>query len=830
MATEYPPLGKSYVISYSNNDRDYPIIGIRKDPRVDNYKIPADLSPHPDATRYPNHVFTGANPTNSDERVLWVYEILPSPWVPFTRYDDDLGPVQGRRRSVKNQGQTASLASDKRTTYEAREGSAIVYTELEETWSIKTDDDENSLFPIRIRDFYDASRGAVEERRQLFVPTGEEVATLENVNGIITETSYEPYNEFLSFKIVRTYAVDGPQLIGKTTNNDGQLVTVTTQRKASDNYVAPQPTATKTVEVTREDAESLVERIVDTPEVFSAKTLSRERPDPIPQKFRVLIPTDTEQESVEGTASLPTLDSGELSKTEQQQTKFVKRISTTTRDQTELPQSLTQKTTDNDGQVATITETLQFGDTEESPTATKIVRSEALGDGNYVVTKTEVPEIFSAKTLSKEKPDPVPQKFRVLLPSLTEQEIVAGNAKEPSLADNEFSKSEQQISKFTKRISTTSRDAVEDKTLSGVQSGTWGQESTQETYTSDPNITTQFGVKTVRKTPLGDGKYIEEVENYPSDSDNDGIIYTLSGQKQDEVTKAVIKIEKSLVEAGTVFSGRVANYIENLRSDGNVVEVQSIDKWHSITIASKIISPPNNQSWIETGRIDLPSRLLEVGVIWNSNYTPAGGTSGVGSTTLIKENNLNWSVRAESSITGEVLGSLYTKTRNGYSGAAQFQVVRTFHEIAPTDEIAIHKFEPVYGTVSIRSQSATNTATSNSNGVGDIYIASGGSQRFNNDYGLSISQFGPIEHNDITLTETGDPKTITQSISSSSGSTPAGPYPVATVSISIAGIANLELPESSIPLESGNTYVVNVDVKPWRLGWWVREVYTATVP
>lgn len=488
MATEYPPLGKSYVISYSNNDRDYPIIGIRKDPRVDNYKIPDDLSPHPDSTRYPNHIFTGANPTNSDERVLWVYEILPSPWVPFTRYDDDLGPIQGRRRSVKNEGQIASLTANKRVTYEAREGSAIVYTELEETWSIKTDDDGNSLFPVRIRDFYDASRGAVEERRQLFVPTGEEVATLENVNGIITQTSYEPYNEYLSFKIIQTYAVDGPQLVGQSTDNDGQLVTVTTQRKASDNYTAPQPTATKTVEVSREDAKSLVERVVDTPEVFSARTLSRERPDPIPQKFRVLIPTDTEQESVEGTASLPTLESGELSKSEQQQTKFVKRISTTSRDQVSFPKSLTQKATDNDKQIVTVTETVQFGDTIETPTATKTIQSESLGDGNYVVTTTEVPEVFSAKSYRKTKDDLTPQKFRGAQEDTSFEETVVGIV-DPNivLAEGEFSKSEQQINKFLKRISTTSRDIATSTDLSEIVITRDGQIATRTLrLSSDP--------------------------------------------------------------------------------------------------------------------------------------------------------------------------------------------------------------------------------------------------------------------------------------------------------------------------------------------------------
>lgn len=213
MATEYPPLGKSYVISYSNNDRDYPIIGIRKDPRVDNYKIPDDLSPHPDSTRYPNHIFTGANPTNSDERVLWVYEILPSPWVPFTRYDDDLGPIQGRRRSVKNEGQIASLTANKRVTYEAREGSAIVSNEIEESWNAGSGEDDESPFPIKERDFYDDRLGAVSETRQLFAAKGDEEASLVYEAPKIIQTDYEIYNEYLVVKVVRSYVVPCPERI-----------------------------------------------------------------------------------------------------------------------------------------------------------------------------------------------------------------------------------------------------------------------------------------------------------------------------------------------------------------------------------------------------------------------------------------------------------------------------------------------------------------------------------------------------------------------------------------------------------------------------------------
>lgn len=398
---EQPPLNRSYVISYSANDRDFPVIGIRLDPRVAGYRVPEDLSPHPDSKRYPNHIFTGSQPSSGDERVTHVYEILPSPWVPFTRYDDDLGPIQGRRRSVKNEGQVASLVADKRTTYEAREGSAIVYNEIEESWSTSTDDDGNSLFPIKDRDVYDPRFGAIRERRQLIVPNGTESASIEYVDPNIVETGYEAYNEYLSFKVVRTYAlsgpvrrediyepirgpvqrisqliydtgslqgslvnqggiitqtiyqpvntlvvdrivetyqVNGPQLIGSATNNEKQLTTVTTQRKGASGYVTPNPTATKTVEVSREDAESLVERIIESPNVFDAKTLSASKPDVIPEQFRASVPSEAVQEIVEqSSVQLPSLSQNELEKSEQRITEFTVRKSKVSRDNGSLP-------------------------------------------------------------------------------------------------------------------------------------------------------------------------------------------------------------------------------------------------------------------------------------------------------------------------------------------------------------------------------------------------------------------------------------------------------------------------------------------------------------
>lgn len=466
MATEYPALNRIHVVGYSANDTDYPILGLVADPRVAGYKVPEDFSVCPDK-RYPNHIFTGAQPISGDQRVRHTWEILPSPWVPFTRYDDDLGPIQGRRRSVKNEGQKASLTSSTKTSYEGREGSAIVSNEIEETWSIKVDEDGNSLFPIRDRDFYDASRGAVQERRQLFVPTGEEVATLENVNGIITQTSYEPYNEYLSYKVVQTYAVDGPQLVGNSTNNDGQLVTVTTQRKAADNYTPPQPTATRTVEVSREDIESLVERVVDTPEVFAGKTFQVSKVDLTPQKFRAAQQDVTFEQTIEGQASQPTLASGEFAKSEQQVNKFLKRVSTNSRAINQVV-VLVERILTPERQIATRTLRLASGDQTFTPSATLIdANVEALGDGRTVKTEITVPNVFDGTLRSASKPEVIPEQFRANIPTRTTQQTVAGSLSFPSLGINDLERSEQKTSEFTVRRTTVSRDFGVFPTLGG---------------------------------------------------------------------------------------------------------------------------------------------------------------------------------------------------------------------------------------------------------------------------------------------------------------------------------------------------------------------------
>ena len=942
---DYPPIDRSYVVSYAANDRDYPVIGIKRDPRTAGYKVPEDLSPHPDSKRYPNHVFTGAQPSAGDQIVTHIYEILPAPWVPFTRYDDDLGPIQGRRRSVKNEGQVASLTADKRTTYEAREGSAIVYTELEETWSVKVDEDGNSLFPIRDRDFYDPSRGPVQERRQLFVPTGEEVGSLENINGVITQTSYEPYNEFLSVKIVQTYKVDGPQLIGNTTDNDGQLVTVTTQRKGADGYVPPDPTATRTVEVSREDAESLVERIVKTPQVFGAEVFRKTKDDLTPQKFRGAQEESTVEENVEGIASENiALDTGEFSKSEQQINKFVKRVSTTSRP-TGAVDPLTEFVLTAQGQIGTRTLTLATGPQSFSPEARLIdANVESLGDGRTVKTETRVENVFPNRSITKtkpdltpekfkakqedtiteesiegtidtsltledgefrkseeqvtefikrvsttardttasddleefvltpqgqlakrtlrlssepqsiqpdallvdgsietlgdgrtiktevrvenvfpnrvfsvERPDPAPQKFRVDLPITTEQETIEGEAELPELLGEELSKSEQQQTEFTKRINVSKRNETPDGELVGKQTGQWGEETVTETYNEDGTIELGHKILSNRKTPLGGGKFLGEKVEVESP-------LALTETKKDAETGIIFTTTKTLVAADTALPSVGEN---------EIAEITPIDAYNSIQIITSVNSIPPSETFESSIDVSYPDVLEEIGIDWNSSTGGGAGSAGISNIEKIINNKLQWAVQANANATASIRGTIYTKIRRGHRGSVRAQVTRAYYLNPPTNIPTATLFAPVYGTVTINGKGVTITKKTATGGFGDAQSgSSGGFEEDINNFANSF-QFGPFCHNNPTLVNSNPPSGISATFTASSGSVPAGAYPVTEAQATATASAQLQLGASSpsgSALTSGYSHIAAVRVEKWRFGIWIQEVYTAFHP
>lgn len=183
----------------------------------------------------------------------------------------------------------------------------------------------------------------------------------------------------------------------------------------------------------------------------------RQKPNSLPDKFRVSSVEETSEQIVTGMASPPLLVGSVIEARESQLNPDVKLVSSTTRS-FETPTSFSQIATTNTKQLATVTETLQFGDTDEKPTALSDIESRALGDGNYVVTKTVVPELFTENTFSVEKPDVVPEKFRSSIPTTLVELNSIGQVSQPSLDFSDLSKSEQQVNEFVKRTRVTSRE------------------------------------------------------------------------------------------------------------------------------------------------------------------------------------------------------------------------------------------------------------------------------------------------------------------------------------------------------------------------------------
>jgi hypothetical protein len=241
-------------------------------------------------------------------------------------------------------------------------------------------------------------------------------------------------------------------------DNDGVLISRAQTLSEGDQTIAPDALTTGQVEAIGKGLTLKTEDV--KAEVFSAASLSISRPDIIPQEFRAQVPEVTTQETVQGDAELPTLAATDLSKSEQQLTKFTKRTSSSSRDATSLPSVLTESLIDGDGILVERVKTLNLGDQTVSPSATVSGQVDALGGGLTLKIEDTKSKVFSAATLSVSRPDIIPSEFRAELPELTSQSIVAGVVTTPQLASTDLSKSEQQLTEFTKRTSTTSRSST----------------------------------------------------------------------------------------------------------------------------------------------------------------------------------------------------------------------------------------------------------------------------------------------------------------------------------------------------------------------------------
>lgn len=223
--------------------------------------------------RIPSAILTATGTSigdNNDAVIHELYETLPGPWIPFTRYDQTLGPIQGRRRVVVNTGQSASLTATVKTTYEARGLSDYVSWQIEETNSDGTGTGGNPAFPILDTDFYDNVKGPVQQRAQAITATGSEAGTFTESGGTVTETRYVPINQFLLNKIVETYTVPGPTVTTEHIDSrmKNKITETRTLKVASGITTQAVISSTNVIETRKEEGQSSLlatEVVITTP-------------------------------------------------------------------------------------------------------------------------------------------------------------------------------------------------------------------------------------------------------------------------------------------------------------------------------------------------------------------------------------------------------------------------------------------------------------------------------------------------------------------------------------------------------------------------------------
>ena len=283
----------------------------------------------------------------------------------------------------------------------------------------------------------------------------------------------------LYVRVTRAFeTLPGPLLTSFETNDAGQKVTVTTQRKASSGYTLPAASATSSPSAQAEDAGVVTEQVRSVPAVFARRQFSAERPDPLPTKFRAAVPDVETSEIVSGTAQQPTLDVPEdLSASETQESLFLKRVSRRLRPDPDYPVTFTETVRTNTGQLATTVSTLE--DTLQTADTGPLVESSEvtdLGDGRSIKVTTEVDQLFARRSFAQERPDVIPVEFRDQVPTSTTELTESGTATPVSLVGDEIAKSQEQLTEYTRRTRTSTRsNSLTTSSLTGrALNSDWG--------------------------------------------------------------------------------------------------------------------------------------------------------------------------------------------------------------------------------------------------------------------------------------------------------------------------------------------------------------------
>jgi len=469
----------NYAVKFSASDPGYPIY-------VRTYILPrADYEPlskgaqdpeYPTATLVNEEVQRIKSNTTSDANE----ELLDSLFVKVIRIFETIpGPTIGAKRVYNERGDLETVVkqtvdSDSAPTADGLLVTAAMVEQEDTSKGLKTTSTVTSHSTLRTKKRGNADLIPAKFRAaQVTEATDDIVAPStapEVPNDTIVESQVQQTSATKAKKVTVSLTGAVSPLGGKKYTPQGQIATVTESlisTGGTDDALTPSAT---TVEANIEALGNgkSVKTVAEVSSVFGEQVFSKERPDVTPEKFRALVPALTESVVTAGTAVAPTLEDGDLSKTEEQITVQKKRTRSTKRIVTSAA-TLSSSRITSDGQLAQVVETLATGNQTVTPSATTVEgRVEALGNGQTVKTEITVSEVFDRKTFSASKPEVLPTNFRASVPTETTVEVLAGTAATmPALGVGELEASEQRVTAHTKRVSKTKRAITNIPTLRG---------------------------------------------------------------------------------------------------------------------------------------------------------------------------------------------------------------------------------------------------------------------------------------------------------------------------------------------------------------------------
>lgn len=331
-------------------------------------------------------------------------------------------------------------------------------------------------YPIYVRtyilpraDYEPLDLGAIDPEYPTATLVNEEVQRIKSNS---TSDANEELLDSLFVKVIRIYeTIPGPVIGAKRVYNErGDLETVVKQTVDADAAPSADGLLVTAAMVEQEDASKGLKTTSTVTSHSTLRTKKRGNADLIPAKFRAAQVTEATDDIVAPSTS-PEVPDGTIVESQVQQTSATKAKKVTV-SMTGTVNPLSGKKYTSQGQVASVTESLiSTGGVDDSitPSATTLEATvEALGNGKSVKTVVTVPEVFDQKALSASKPDVLPANFRASVPTETTAQVLAGTAATmPTLGTGVLEASEQRVTAYTKRVSTTQRNIASLPTLQG---------------------------------------------------------------------------------------------------------------------------------------------------------------------------------------------------------------------------------------------------------------------------------------------------------------------------------------------------------------------------